>query len=111
MTDRTLVLHIAIPGVNIDDWDDLVSYARMDTDDVEPTAADMGEVFTMEAIRSEVGITIVTLPGEKNMNDDFSVHSFDGQVIGASLAIPDKWGRLVATEADALAEENNDGPS
>lgn len=36
-------------------------------------------------MRREVGLTIVTLPGEKNLSDDFDVHAYNGRIVGAEV--------------------------
>lgn len=78
---KTLVLHVAVPGF----WaDDLDGCAR-EIADGEPTDADRLEVVLEEWMREEVGITLVSLPGEKCMGDDFEVHAYTGRIVGASL--------------------------
>lgn len=80
---KTLILHIEVPGI----WaDDLPRCAAELTDGGEPTAEHYLFVVTEEWMRPEVGLTIVTLPGEKNMNDDFEVHAYTGRVVGAEVA-------------------------
>jgi hypothetical protein len=36
-----------------------------------------------EWMRAEVGITLVSIPGEKCMSDDFEVHAYTGRIVGA----------------------------
>lgn len=81
MSDKTLVLHIAVPGFHADDLDQCAKEIA----DGEPTAEDRLEVVLEEWMRAEVGITLVSLPGEKNMNDDFEVHAYTGRIVGAEL--------------------------
>ncbi len=81
MSDRTLVLHIALPGVNIDDWGDVVEF-EFDYLDREPNAKEMADSYTTHAFREEVGVTLVTIPGEKCMNHEFDVLSFNGRIVG-----------------------------
>lgn len=79
---KTLVLHIEVPGV----WaDDLPESAAIYADEDEPTPADYLEVVLEEWMRQEVGLTIVTLPGEKSTNDDFEVHAYNGRIVGVDL--------------------------
>jgi hypothetical protein len=79
---KTLVLHIAVPGFYADDLDD---YAGNYTDG-DPRPEDRLYVVTEEWMRSEVGITLVSLPGEKCSSDDFEVHAYTGRIVGAELA-------------------------
>jgi hypothetical protein len=77
---KTLVLYIEVPDV----WsDDLEASAAEWADGDEPTARDYLDVVLEEWMRPEVGLTIVTLPGEKSSNDDFEVHAYTGRIIGA----------------------------
>jgi len=81
---KTLVLHIEVPGVYADDLDaSAAEYAKYD--EREPTPQDYLEVVLEEWMRSEVGLTIVTLPGEKNMHEDFEVHAYNGLIVGAEV--------------------------
>lgn len=81
---KTLVLHIEVPGVYADD---LPQAAReiMDGDLDDPTSQDYFYVVTEEWMREEVGLTIVTLPGEKNLNEDFEIHAYTGRIVGAEV--------------------------
>jgi hypothetical protein len=77
---KVLVLHVEVPGV----WaDDLPESAAELAGGFAPTAQDYLDVITEEWMRQEVGLTIVTLPGEKSMNDDFEVHAYTGRIVGA----------------------------
>jgi hypothetical protein len=38
-----------------------------------------------EWMREDVGLTFVSLPGEKEMNSDFEVHAMNGRIIGARI--------------------------
>jgi hypothetical protein len=79
---KVLVLHIEVPGV----WaDDLPASAAEIAHSDEPTSEDYLFVVTEEWMREEVGLTIVTLPGEKNTNDDFEIHAYTGRIVGASV--------------------------
>jgi hypothetical protein len=75
---KTLVLHIEVPGVWADDLDERA--AEWGSDD--PAAARL-VVVTEELMRPEVGITLVSLPGEKEMSGDFEVHAYTGRIVGA----------------------------
>ena len=79
---KTLVLHVTVPGFYADDLDDC---ARVMLDEGEVGPADRLEVVLEEWMRQEVGITLVSLPGEKSTNDDFEVHAYTGRIVGAEL--------------------------
>lgn len=78
---KVLVLHIEIPGL----WaDDLPERAALYADG-EPTPRDYLNVVTEEWMRSEVWLTIVTIPGDKCMNDDFGVVAYPATIVGAHV--------------------------
>lgn len=79
---KTLVLHVTVPGFYADDLDDC---AKEYADEEEPTARERLEVVLEEWMREEIGITLVSLPGEKSMSDDFEVHAYTGRIVGAEL--------------------------
>ena len=91
---KTLILHVAVPDVNIDDWDELVEMEQ-ELRGNEPTAKQMGSVLITESIREEVGITLVTIPGEKSMKHEFDVFSFNGRIVGAAVGEVGDEPRLV----------------
>ena len=72
-----LVLEIAVPDfyVDKDDVENINEYAE----------GDVLFVVTEEWIRSEVGLTFMTRPGEKMMNDDFEVICRTCEIVGARL--------------------------
>ncbi len=77
----TLILTIEVPGIYADDLHESASiYAEG-----EPTPQDYLDVVTEEWMREEVGLTIVTLPAEKEMNSDFQVHAYTARIIGAGV--------------------------
>lgn len=76
---KTLVLHIEVPGFYADDLDDLAKELR------NLPGADERLDIVEEWMRTEVGITLVSLPGEKSMSDDFEVHAYTGRIVGADL--------------------------
>jgi hypothetical protein len=78
---KVLILHIEVPGV----WADDLPQSVAEIADGEPTPEDYLFVVTEEWTREQVGLTIVTLPGEKNTNDDFEVHAHTGRVVGAQV--------------------------
>jgi regulator of replication initiation timing len=78
---KTLVLHVTVPGFHADD----LNNRAKELADGCPTAEDRLEVVLEEWMREEVGITLVSLPNEKNMNDDFEIHAYTGRIVGAEL--------------------------
>jgi hypothetical protein len=78
---KTLVLHVTVPGFYADDLD---TCARVVADG-DPGPDDRLEVVLEEWMREQVGITLVSLPGEKSTGDDFEVHAYTGRVVGAEL--------------------------
>jgi hypothetical protein len=79
---KRLVLHIEVPGVYADD---IPQSAAVLSEPNEPGPEDYLFVVTEEWMREEVGLTIVTLPGEKNLNEDFEVHAYTGRIVGAEV--------------------------
>lgn len=80
--EKLLVLHIAVPDV----WgDDLDEAAAMYAEPNEPTDKDRLEVVLNEWMREDVGVTFVSLPGDKCMNSEFNVCAMNGRVVGAEL--------------------------
>lgn len=78
---KTLVLHVTVPGFWADDLDDCAAEIAITT----PTAQDRLDVVLEEWMRPEVGITLVSRPGEKSANGDFELHAYTGRVVGAEL--------------------------
>jgi hypothetical protein len=78
---KTLVLHIEVPGFNADDLDEYAAEMA----DGEPTPQDRLFIVVEEWMRREVGLTLVSLPGEKCMSDDFQVRAFDGRIVGVEV--------------------------
>jgi len=75
MSDK-LVLHIEIPDFNVDGL-------RASAD--EFCDGDVALIVTEELMRKEVGLMFVTLPGEKEQNSDFEVHTRVGRIVGAQV--------------------------
>jgi hypothetical protein len=79
---KNLILHIEVPGI----WaDDLPESAALWAEGSEPTAKDYATVVTEEWMRPEVAIAVVTRPGEKNLNEDFELHTYKGLIVGAAV--------------------------
>ncbi|HZO69366.1 MAG TPA: hypothetical protein VFB74_30610 [Kribbellaceae bacterium] len=82
---KHLVLHIEVPGFYADDLHEMAGYC---SEPDEPTAEDYLFVVTEEWMRRDVGLTLVSLPGEKSTNDDFEVHAYTGRIVGAEIKDP-----------------------
>ena len=79
---KKLVLHIEVPDFQADDLPELAGYMS-EPDSPEPD--DYLYVVTEEWMRPEVGLTIVTIPGDKCMNDDFHVYAYSARIVGAEV--------------------------
>lgn len=75
MTER-LVLEIEVPDFSVEGTQEFV--------DSFPDFSVL-DVVTEEWMRPEVGVTFVTLPGEKSMNHDFEVVSRVCRIVGARI--------------------------
>jgi hypothetical protein len=80
---KRLVLHIEVPGFWADDLDEIAAIVAGGHESGKPTAEDRLYIVTEEWMREEVGITLVSRPGEKCMSDDFEVHAYTGRIVGA----------------------------
>lgn len=79
---KTLVLHIEVPGIYADDLPDRAAVLS----EPDPwTPSDLLFVVVEELMREEVGLTIVTLPGEKEMSDDFEICAYTCRIVGAEV--------------------------
>lgn len=73
---KVLVLHVEVPGFYVEDLQEAAD---------EWCDGDVGRIVTDEMIRAEVGVTFVTVPGEKCLNSDFEVESRTCRVVGAEV--------------------------
>ena len=78
---KTLYLTVEVPGIYADD----LPASAAELSDGEPTPEDYLFVVVEEWMRQEVGLTIVTLPGEKCMSDDFEICAYTGRIVGAEV--------------------------
>lgn len=85
-----LVLSVRIADWYADDLPELAKIWRDGDDEYEPTVEDMADVVRAEWLRPDVGITAVTIPGDKCTSDDFMVISAVGHIVGASVVERDK---------------------
>ena len=78
-TERThlLVLEIEVP-------DFFVDASSQEAAD-EWCDGDLLHIVTEEWMRADVGLTLVSIPGEKNLNSDFEVHAMNGRIVGARI--------------------------
>ena len=76
MSDR-LILEIEVPDFNVDGAQEAAD---------EYLDGDVLAIVIEEWMREEVGVTFVTIPGEKNLNSDFEVHSRTCRIVGARIA-------------------------
>ena len=79
MSERThrLVLEIEVPDFYVDG----------ETQEAIDEFGDGDVLFTVteEWMRPDVGLTFVSLSGEKNLNSDFEVHAMNGRIVGARI--------------------------
>ena len=72
-----LVLEIEVPDFNVEGAQEAAD---------EFLDGDVLAIVTEEWMRYEVGVTFVTIPGEKCMNDDFEIVSRVCRIVGARIA-------------------------
>lgn len=77
---KHLVLHIEIPGFYADDLD---TCAAIYSDPEPPGPRERLDVVLEEWLRETVGITLVGMPGEKCLSNDFEVRAYTGRIVGA----------------------------
>jgi hypothetical protein len=109
---KHLVLHVEILGFYADDLDQCAGYL---SEPDPPGPQDRLYIVTEEWMRAEVGIVLVSLPGEKCLSDDFEIHAYTGRIVGAEAreiaadrgaadgAAPSLADALKASLADAAA--------
>ena len=71
-----LVLEIEVPDFNVDGAQEAAD---------EFCDGDLLFIVTEEWMREEVGVTFVTIPGEKNLNSDFEVIARTCHIVGARI--------------------------
>lgn len=81
-TGYRLVLEIEVP----DFWVDGTTQEAAD----EWYEGDILPIVTEEWMREDVGLTFVSLPGEKNLNSDFEVHTRTCRIVGARVVSTEK---------------------
>ena len=73
---KKLVLEIEVPDFNVDGAQEAAD---------EFLDGSVLDIVIEEWMREEVGVTFVTIPGEKSMNSDFEVHSRVCRIVGARI--------------------------
>lgn len=76
MSDR-LILEIEVPDFDVSGAQEVID---------EYADGDVLFVVTEEWMRDEVGVTFVSLPGEKCLNSDFDVITRTCRIVGARIA-------------------------
>lgn len=72
---RRLVLEIEVPDFYVSDEQEFA----------DEHGLTLLDIVTEEWMRPEVGITLVSIPGEKCMNSDSEVHARVGRIVGARI--------------------------
>lgn len=75
MSER-LILEIEVPDYNVEGIQGTANELE----------ADVGEIVTEELMRPEVALGLVSVPGEKCLNDEFSLHAMRGLIVGARIS-------------------------
>lgn len=75
-TPSRLVLEIEVPGFYVE---------GNEAEIAEEWGGTLLDVVTEEWMRSDVGLTLVSIPDEKSVNSDFEVHAMDGRIVGARI--------------------------
>lgn len=75
-TGHRLVLEIEVPGFYIE---------GTEQESADEHGMTLLDIVTEEWMREDVGLTLVSLPGEKNLNSDFEVHAMNGRIVGARI--------------------------
>lgn len=76
---KVLVLHVEVEGFWADDLDEAAEMYGYEPGDPKGGAV----VVTEEWMRETVGLTLVGIPGDKCMSDDFEVHAYTARIVGA----------------------------
>lgn len=77
LSTHKLILEIEVPEF----WADGTTQESAD----EWYSGDVLPIVTEEWMRSDVGLTFVSIPGEKEQNHDFEVHAMNGRIVGARI--------------------------
>lgn len=82
---KRFILHVEVEGFYGDDLDEMAGCISQPD---PPTAEDRLCIVTEEWMRPDVGLTLISLPGEKCMSDDFEVFAYVGRIVGAEIMEP-----------------------
>ena len=77
MSAKRLILEIEVPNFNVEGAQEAAD---------EFCNGNLLWIVTEEWMREDVGVTFVTIPGEKTMNDDFEVQARTCRIVGARIA-------------------------
>lgn len=76
MAEKRLILEIEVPGYNVEGIQEAAGEFDMEVFDIVEN----------ELMRTEVALSLVSLPGEKCLNDEFTLHAMDGHIVGARIS-------------------------
>ena len=76
-TGHRLVLEIEVPEFYVDE----TVQAAAD----EWHKGDVLPIVVEEWMRDDVGLMLVSIPGEKSMSSEFEIHAFNGRIVGARI--------------------------
>ena len=83
---RVLILHVVVPDVYVDDLEDLTDI-WLDVIDgdtgLAARSAAMGDLVTEEIFHHNAALTVLTIPGEKCLNDERDLISYNVRIVGA----------------------------
>lgn len=77
LSTHKLILEIEVPEF----WADGTTQEAAD----EWYDGDILPIVTEEWMRADVGLTLISIPGEKSQNHEFEVHGMDGRIVGARI--------------------------
>jgi hypothetical protein len=84
MSER-LILEIEVPDFNVEGAQEAAD---------EFCNGDVLFIVTEEWMRDEVGVTFVTIPGEKSQNHEFEIESRVCRIVGARIAASPQEGEV-----------------
>lgn len=71
-----VVLKVRVPGIYADDLQEIAD---------EYYDGNLADYLLEEGFYPSVGLTLVTMPGEKCLNSDFGIHHYEAEVVGAEV--------------------------
>ncbi len=76
-TGLRLVLEIEVPDFYVDETTQQLA---------DELGCEIVDIVRDEWMREDVGLTFVSIPGEKETNSEFEVHARVGRIVGAKIA-------------------------